>query len=166
MEEEHSVLVSVCHPPLCTRVCVCVRVSLSLTHSLSSHAHLPALSRFFLYCWSRTTRYDLVMTHALEWPSLTAQWLPDVTKCVVHKLKKRGEGQGVRRHGADAALTRSLFCFYFQCLDAGLKERTTTITALFSAPTRMLVSEKGEKREKREWREKGERERSRERVCV
>lgn len=24
--------------------------------------------------------YDLVMTHALEWPSLTVQWLPDVTK--------------------------------------------------------------------------------------
>lgn len=24
--------------------------------------------------------YDLVMTHALEWPSLTAQWLPDVTR--------------------------------------------------------------------------------------
>ena len=25
-------------------------------------------------------RYDLVMTHALEWPSLTVQWLPDVTR--------------------------------------------------------------------------------------
>uniref|UniRef100_A0A4W5RST8 Retinoblastoma binding protein 4 n=1 Tax=Hucho hucho TaxID=62062 RepID=A0A4W5RST8_9TELE len=24
--------------------------------------------------------YDLVMTHALEWPSLTAQWLPDVSR--------------------------------------------------------------------------------------
>ena len=24
--------------------------------------------------------YDLVMTHALEWPSLTVQWLPDVTR--------------------------------------------------------------------------------------
>ena len=24
--------------------------------------------------------YDLVMTHALEWPSLTAQWLPYVTR--------------------------------------------------------------------------------------
>lgn len=22
--------------------------------------------------------YDLVVTHALEWPSLTVQWLPDV----------------------------------------------------------------------------------------
>ena len=24
--------------------------------------------------------YDLVMTHALEWPSLSVQWLSDVTK--------------------------------------------------------------------------------------
>lgn len=24
--------------------------------------------------------YDLVMSHALEWPSLTAQWLPDMLK--------------------------------------------------------------------------------------
>ncbi len=24
--------------------------------------------------------YDLVLSHALEWPSLTAQWLPDVTR--------------------------------------------------------------------------------------
>ncbi|XP_066445389.1 histone-binding protein RBBP7-like [Eleutherodactylus coqui] len=24
--------------------------------------------------------YDLLMTHALEWPSLTVQWLPDVTR--------------------------------------------------------------------------------------
>jgi hypothetical protein len=24
--------------------------------------------------------YDLVMTHALEWPSLTVQWLPDETR--------------------------------------------------------------------------------------
>uniref|UniRef100_A0A2K5D397 Histone-binding protein RBBP4-like N-terminal domain-containing protein n=1 Tax=Aotus nancymaae TaxID=37293 RepID=A0A2K5D397_AOTNA len=29
--------------------------------------------------WKKNTPflYDLVMTHALEWPSLTAQWLPD-----------------------------------------------------------------------------------------
>jgi hypothetical protein len=25
--------------------------------------------------------YDLVMTHSLEWPSLTVQWLPEVTTC-------------------------------------------------------------------------------------
>lgn len=32
--------------------------------------------------WKRNTPflYDLVMTHALEWPSLTAQWLPDVQR--------------------------------------------------------------------------------------
>ena len=32
--------------------------------------------------WKKNTPflYDLVMTHALEWPSLTVQWLPDVTK--------------------------------------------------------------------------------------
>ena len=32
--------------------------------------------------WKKKTPflYDLVMTHALEWPSLTAQWLPDVTR--------------------------------------------------------------------------------------
>ncbi|EGD82175.1 histone-binding protein RBBP4 [Salpingoeca rosetta] len=32
--------------------------------------------------WKKNTPflYDMVMTHALEWPSLTAQWLPDVTR--------------------------------------------------------------------------------------
>jgi hypothetical protein len=34
--------------------------------------------------WKKNTPflYDLVMTHALEWPSLTAQWLPDITRYV------------------------------------------------------------------------------------
>nr|CDS29861.1 retinoblastoma binding protein 4 [Hymenolepis microstoma] len=43
--------------------------------------------------WKKNTPflYDLVMTHALEWPSLTAQWLPDVTRpegkdYTVHRL--------------------------------------------------------------------------------
>jgi hypothetical protein len=33
--------------------------------------------------WKKNTPflYDLVMTHALEWPSLTVQWLPEVTTC-------------------------------------------------------------------------------------
>lgn len=33
--------------------------------------------------WKKNTPflYDLVMTHALEWPSLTVQWLPDVRRC-------------------------------------------------------------------------------------
>lgn len=32
--------------------------------------------------WKKNTPflYDLVMTHALEWPSLTSQWLPEVTR--------------------------------------------------------------------------------------
>ncbi|XP_059133545.1 LOW QUALITY PROTEIN: histone-binding protein RBBP4-like [Peromyscus eremicus] len=32
--------------------------------------------------WKKSTPflYDLVMTHALEWPSLTAQWFPDVIR--------------------------------------------------------------------------------------
>ena len=32
--------------------------------------------------WKKNTPflYDLVITHALEWPSLTAQWLPEVTQ--------------------------------------------------------------------------------------
>lgn len=34
--------------------------------------------------WKKNTPflYDLVMTHALEWPSLTVQWLPDVIRLV------------------------------------------------------------------------------------
>uniref|UniRef100_A0A8P4KM68 Histone-binding protein RBBP4-like N-terminal domain-containing protein n=1 Tax=Dicentrarchus labrax TaxID=13489 RepID=A0A8P4KM68_DICLA len=43
--------------------------------------------------WKKNTPflYDLVMTHALEWPSLTVQWLPDVTRpegkdYTVHRL--------------------------------------------------------------------------------
>ena len=43
--------------------------------------------------WKKNTPflYDLVMTHALEWPSLTVQWLPDVTRpegkdYAVHRL--------------------------------------------------------------------------------
>jgi hypothetical protein len=43
--------------------------------------------------WKKNTPflYDLVVTHALEWPSLTVQWLPEVTKpsgkeIALHKL--------------------------------------------------------------------------------
>ena len=37
--------------------------------------------------WKKNTPflYDLVMTHALEWPSLTAQWLPDVTRYFINQ---------------------------------------------------------------------------------
>lgn len=30
--------------------------------------------------------YDLIMTHALEWPSLTVQWLPSASKSVLHEF--------------------------------------------------------------------------------
>lgn len=35
--------------------------------------------------WKKNTPflYDLIMTHALEWPSLTVQWLPDKREYVV-----------------------------------------------------------------------------------
>mmetsp|Transcript_14502 Transcript_14502/g.21839 ORF Transcript_14502/g.21839 Transcript_14502/m.21839 type:complete len:445 (+) Transcript_14502:118-1452(+) len=43
--------------------------------------------------WKKNTPflYDMVMTHALEWPSLTVQWLPEVVRlaereCNIHKL--------------------------------------------------------------------------------
>ena len=43
--------------------------------------------------WKKNTPflYDLVMTHALEWPSLTVQWLPDVTKYVFDVVIGRPE---------------------------------------------------------------------------
>ncbi len=43
--------------------------------------------------WKKNTPflYDVVMTHALEWPSLTVQWLPDMHRMSdkdfgVHKM--------------------------------------------------------------------------------
>lgn len=60
--------------------------------------------------------YDLVATHALEWPSLTVQWLPETRPCVPPRgraaaaatLTARAPqraGQGLRRapHGAGDA---------------------------------------------------------------
>lgn len=37
--------------------------------------------------WKKNTPflYDCVLTHALSWPSLTVQWLPDKTECVVRR---------------------------------------------------------------------------------
>lgn len=29
--------------------------------------------------------YDVILTHPLEWPSLTVQWLPDRSKCVARR---------------------------------------------------------------------------------
>ena len=28
--------------------------------------------------------YDMVVTHSLEWPSLTVQWLPDEIRSIMH----------------------------------------------------------------------------------
>ena len=49
-----------------------------------------------LQIWKKNTPflYDLVMTHALEWPSLTVQWLPDVTKCVWEGWREIGREGG------------------------------------------------------------------------
>lgn len=33
--------------------------------------------------------YDVVITHALDWPSLTCQWFPDKESCVVHSPSLR-----------------------------------------------------------------------------
>ena len=42
--------------------------------------------------WKKNTPflYDLVMTHALEWPSLTVQWLPD-------KVKPEGKDYSIQK---------------------------------------------------------------------
>ena len=39
--------------------------------------------------WKKNTPflYDLVMTHALEWPSLTVQWLPEAQKTIGEDLE-------------------------------------------------------------------------------
>lgn len=31
--------------------------------------------------------YDLVVTHALDWPSLTCQWFPDKEQCATSNIK-------------------------------------------------------------------------------
>lgn len=50
--------------------------------SHSTHPPLPSLSpshpRARIWKKNSPFLYDLVMTHALEWPSLTVQWLPGV----------------------------------------------------------------------------------------
>ena len=32
--------------------------------------------------------YDLVVTHAFEWPTLTIQWLPDIIRYITKKIPK------------------------------------------------------------------------------
>lgn len=40
----------------------------------------PYLSHF---CMEITVSYDLILSHALEWPSLSVQWLPGCTMLLV-----------------------------------------------------------------------------------
>ncbi len=49
---------------------------------LAEPESLSPTARAHTQIWKKNAPflYDLVMTHALEWPSLTAQWLPDITK--------------------------------------------------------------------------------------
>lgn len=75
--------------------------------------------------WKKNTPflYDLVMTHALEWPSLTAQWLPDVTRhvffldfqliilidsvqflCLLYILNQRYSNCGVQERGKNRTM--------------------------------------------------------------
>ncbi|VDM84141.1 unnamed protein product [Strongylus vulgaris] len=53
--------------------------------------------------WKKNTPflYDMVMTHALEWPSLTVQWLPDIQKVLVEVLKAISGGKGIARFSLD-----------------------------------------------------------------
>ncbi|VDM69626.1 unnamed protein product [Strongylus vulgaris] len=53
--------------------------------------------------WKKNTPflYDMVMTHALEWPSLTVQWLPDIQKVLVEVLNAISGGKGLVRFSLD-----------------------------------------------------------------
>jgi hypothetical protein len=58
--------------------------------------------------------YDVILTHPLEWPSLTVQWLPDRSKCVARRRRRRrrrwrgrGGGGGTTVAAAAAARTRA-----------------------------------------------------------
>lgn len=54
--------------------------------------------------WKKNTPflYDLVMTHALEWPSLTVQWLPEVHKPVDREVSIHKMLLGTHTSGAEA----------------------------------------------------------------
>ena len=68
--------------------------------------------------------YDLVITHALDWPSLTCQWLPDKERCV-----RDGFGQ---RQTASKSVNASSQSNRFRCCSApppAPQTRTTRSTA-------------------------------------
>src|SRR6478609_1036083 len=60
--------------------------------------------------WKKNTPflYDLVMTHALEWPSLTVQWLPD-------KVVPEGKGNSHSRF-SDPSIDCQLIARPHSCL--------------------------------------------------
>lgn len=70
--------------------------------------------------WKKNTPflYDLVMTHALEWPSLTAQWLPDVTR-------PEGKDYSVHRLILGKFNLRRIFCEYDEELQLVLGTHTS-----------------------------------------
>jgi histone-binding protein RBBP4 len=65
LEKEYAILVS-------SSLSISLLAALFITGRLSPCCVYPCLTPI-LDC-----RYDVVMTHALEWPSLTCQWLPTV----------------------------------------------------------------------------------------
>ena len=72
--------------------------------------------------WKKNTPflYDLVMTHALEWPNLTAQWHPDVTWSDIFSL---GLGTGTRSSLAEFWKQKYLTIGYLGEARSPLKKR-------------------------------------------
>lgn len=51
------------------------------TAQLISAHHHHSKQEYKIWKKNSLFLYDLVITHALDWPSLTCQWLPDVETC-------------------------------------------------------------------------------------
>lgn len=49
-------------------------------NKINQFKHLLCFSEYKIWKKNTPFLYDLVMTHALEWPSLTVQWLPEVIR--------------------------------------------------------------------------------------
>ena len=90
--------------------------------------------------WKKNTPflYDLVMTHALEWPSLTAQWLPDVTRpegkdYSVHRLILGTHTSDEQNHLLIASVQLPNEDAQFDSSHYGNK--TTVLTSVMFSPT-------------------------------
>ena len=90
--------------------------------------------------WKKNTPflYDLVMTHALEWPSLTAQWLPDVTRpegkdYSVHRLILGTHTSDEQNHLLIASVQLPNEDAQFDSSHYGNK--TTVLTSVIFSPT-------------------------------